>query len=208
MVCVCCSGAGNPCVIDVDGEPVDIRTINPDTFLDITWNGAAVPDGTNTLEIDGVVQYSIPSGWWWVIATINTGFDSIYEYTSKWLQGGNEQWQFPLPDGALTAPLFDAVAISATECLLYGYCNVSLQGVPGRNGGDPVDCEDPDYFAYSSLWKWEATLTGGVVGAVTVIPIKGYKTTYAADEDGNCQPVQSEAASYGPTPVVTLTFAP
>lgn len=199
MVCPCCVPP-EPCSVFVGSEKVAITSLDPLDWLDVACWGGAVPGGTTTLLLNGDIAYEFDSGWYWEYYVLDSGTGAAEKEV---FSAGLERWQLSVPEEyeyTEVAGLYGTKVISATECLLYGHVNVQYSVRP--ENADP-----PNYGAwldYNSLWRWESTITNGVPGDVSMVPVVGYQITY--DETG--QNINETAASYGPTPTVTLTFAP
>ena len=159
-----------------------------------------MPGGTTTLLLNGEIAYQFDSGWYWEYYVLDSGTGAGEK---KVFSAGLARWQLSLPEGyeySDFGQVYGTKVLSATECLLYGHVNVqySLR---------PENASPPDYGAwldYNSLWRWESTITNGVHGGVSMVPVVGYQITY--DETG--QLINETDESYGPEPTVTLTFAP
>jgi hypothetical protein len=99
--------------------------------------------------------------------------------------------------------------ISATECILYGHVGVEADERPFY-----LDCQltqegMAEYFDKRDAWRWQATITGGVIGSVSMTLIASSKFTYAGyDSSGNLIGQTDTNGPFCPTPEVTITIAP
>ena len=203
MVCPCCTPQ-DPCYVLVEGQPVSVSLLDPLEVLDVTCWGGAVPDGTQTLTQDGNVLYQIPSGWLW---SDTVQFAADYPVTLKTEQklfsAGISQWQFGYPEGYdWLGDILSYKQVSATECFIFGHVNVQYSYRPGRASFD-VPENYSEWLDQNTLYRWQAEITNGEVGPISVTGVAGYEQTY----DNTGQLTVTEKIS-GPAPVVTLTFAP
>ena len=205
----CCGPPPDPCYVLIGGTRVPVTSLVPENVLDVSVWGGAVPDGTVTRIRDGELLYQYASGWEWQLYVEDTGFTSLWKSDVKYFSADPGKWTFPVPPGygySVIGGLIKPKQISATECIIYGHVVVLYNFDPGSNAGTPRDCAAK--LDYNMLWRWQCTLTDSIPGPVSVVPVLGYRITYAADANGDCQNITDEVASIGPTPTVTLTFAP
>jgi hypothetical protein len=98
--------------------------------------------------------------------------------------------------------------LNATQCLLYGHVGVERDTSAFKVSCDLTEQDLPAYSSIDQTWRWQAVITNGVAGDVTMTPVASARQTYALDASNNLTVVQDTNGPFGPTPVVTITVAP
>lgn len=206
MVCPCCVPQ-DPCSVIVDGVRLSIASFNPYEVLEANFGGIAVP-GNVTTTIDGVVD-SVAFG------TSSAGTVDITREGCDRQQEVETELAFIGPSYASSigdcctysdinrySRTFDFEVVNATTCRLHGGISWFFSFQPCWNSSDSPPAASL-YIESTALWEWECFVVDGVPGEVTVSRLCGIR--YQGIGSGNAT---FDCGDYGPTPTVTLTFAP
>lgn len=199
MVCPCCNP--QPCVIQVDGEPVDLATVAESDALHIAWTHAGRT--VQALPSKQTVEY-----WYGITVADLNNWQELYtlgeesrQLQNWWIVGGNtpaviSYWD-PEP-----CVLWDVDVLSATTCRISGcvqtYYDLGSMdtGIRPHQNGD---------YQIRALWKWTCDFVNGVQQAVQYELLDSYRYEW----DGTALDfVLVTSGSVGSAPVVTVTIAP
>lgn len=223
MPCPCCSGY-NPCT--------SLSEVDWKVALDVAcWGGTVWPGRLIVTSDNGdgvVTDLDIPDYWTWsrndqLVHKFGepgrNGSDFrkfscaiFYGPTlggSQYTDQSGEVWFFN-NDGRFEVLDIHYKTVNASSCLVYGHIGVENAFTPYTTTNDWTSAQLQQVYNYSMTWRWQATVSGGSVGGISIVPVAGLKNYYTGVifQDGSLEQLTSTAIPFGPTPEVTITLAP
>jgi hypothetical protein len=196
-----CLPLPDPCVVTIDGEPVDIRDIDPEVALDVEWTHAGrtlqVPDGQQTFDYFNGVTTG-PDVTWHENYTL--GLESRKLQVWQLVAGENPALASWTPPGACAK--WAVTTLDETTCRIQGCVQTYYVEGTFDSGIRPFESTDYEIIA---LWKWTCDIVDGVQQAVTYELIESYR--YEWDE-ATLSFLLVPDGDAGDEPVVTVTLAP
>lgn len=197
----CCCGPPEPCVVIVDGQSVDIATVDDELSLDVEWTHAGrtlqVPTGQQTFDYWYGLS-TAPDETWHEQYTL--GEESRQLQVWRLVAGFEPEVQSWEPPGACSQ--WTVTQPSAATCRIQGCVQTYYNLGTADSGVRPHESTD---YQIRALWRWTCDIVSGVQQAVTYELIEGYRYEW-----------DTTALSYllvtggdtGDEPVVTVTIAP
>jgi hypothetical protein len=190
-----------PCIVNVDGEPVDITTIDAELSLDVEWTHEGrtlqVPDGQQTFDY----WYGLTTGsdvTWHELYTL--GLESRKLQTWQLVAGSAPELTFWTPPGACGT--FGVTQPNSTTCRIQGCVQTYYDEGTADTGIRPYESTD---YQIRALWRWTCDIVSGVQGAVTYELIESYRFEW---DVATLEFVLITGGDAGDAPVVTVTISP
>ena len=196
-----CLPLPDPCTVTIDGEPVDIRDIDPEVALDVEWTHAGrtlqVPDGQQTFDFWNGFSTGTDVTWHELYQLI---LESRAFKSWQLVAGEAPSLASWTPPGACEK--WAVTALDATTCRIQGCVQTSYDEGTSDTGIRPYESTD---YQIRALWRWTCDIVSGVQGAVTYELIESYRYEWDVATLSFLLVPDGDA---GDEPVVTVTLAP
>ena len=199
--CCCNDATPPPCEVTIDGEPVDISTIDPEVALDVQWTHEGrtlqVPDGQQTFDFWNGFSTGPDVTWHEVYQII---LESRKFESWQLVAGDNPTLASWTPPGACAK--WAVTQPNPTTCRIQGCVQTSYDEGTSDTGIRPYESTD---YQIRALWRWTCDIVSGVQGAVTYELIEGYRYEW---DVATLSFLLVTGGDVGDEPAVTVTLAP
>lgn len=190
-----------PCIVTIDGEPVDIATIDPELSLDVEWTHASrtlqVPDGQQTFDFWNGFSTGADVTWHELYQLI---LESRVQKNWQLVAGETPSLASWTPPGACAK--WAVATLDETTCRIEGCVQTYYDEGTSDTGIRPYESTD---YQIRALWRWTCDIVSGVQGAVTYELIESYRYEWDVATLSFLLVPDGDA---GDEPVVTVTLAP